>query len=333
MKHLNIYSALLMVSFLMQSCLKADFGEMVTPDLNLSNEEFPAGFNWSDQRNISIEIVGNPYDLIFVKWYLPDEQADFKEFAQTSVLKEIQSTEIITLSKSYDSLYYRLSFPFSQELQAIPIEDHVVINLSQNKPEKSQSSGRMAMVINGDFLTLGSWNSIGVPGYLVEKDVLDQELLNDIGASLPESRPVPSFNPEYLNNSNLDSKTEAPADVWITFVTEGAGWKNSLGFYTYELFDPPASPQDIDNHTIIFPNASLKNSGGGLQPGDKVLLGRFPANTGIGWFLVPNGWNGSEAVKTNDFKYSNQAFNYFTNDPFRQHFILLKDPNREIVLM
>ncbi len=44
---------------------------------------------------------------------------------------------------------------------------------------------------------------------------------------------------------------------------------------------------------IVFPNASLVNSGGGLRPGDRLRLGSFRAGTRIGFLVVANGWNGS----------------------------------------
>lgn len=79
-------------------------------------------------------------------------------------------------------------------------------------------------------------------------------------------------------------------DVWVTFVTEGAGYLNVLGYYTHPTNKPPDTPAAIDTITIIFPNVSLQGSGGGLRPGNKVNLGRFNAGTTITFALIADGW-------------------------------------------
>lgn len=182
---------------------------------------------------------------------------------------------------------------------------------------------------------LSSYDSDGVPTNLLPvNDYISQDLLDLVNTTLPERYPVPTFNPEYLNNELVaDAQLGDSAEVWVTFVHEGAGWRNTLGYYTYDLGSPPQSVEDIENFYVIFPNVSFKYEGGNLQSGNKISLGTFPANTGIGWFLLPNAWNGSEATIPSDVKYSNKDFNTFTPEAFRQHTVLLKDETREILLL
>ncbi len=184
---------------------------------------------------------------------------------------------------------------------------------------------------------MGLYDNSGVPAYLVpERDHISQDLLDLVNVSLPERRPVPSFNPEYISDDvNGDVLLKEDADVWITFVHEGAGYRNALGYYQYDLNAPPQSIDDIDSLYIVFPNASLRYSGGGLRAGDKVHLGRFPAQTGIGFFLVPNGWKNGKvnAGIRGHIKYSNRNLNTFTNEINRSHVALLKDDKRELLLM
>jgi LruC domain-containing protein len=87
--------------------------------------------------------------------------------------------------------------------------------------------------------------------------------------------------------------------------------------------------------TIIVPNASYSGSGGGLSSGDKVYLGSFTEDTGIGWFLVPNGWNSStqQVDDRSQIKYSIRDFNTFTGTNYRQHMVLLNDEERELLLL
>lgn len=182
---------------------------------------------------------------------------------------------------------------------------------------------------------LSTYDGQGVPHNLMPvNDYIPQDLLDLINSTLPEQAPVPTNNPQYLQNSlDTDIKLIEAADVWITFVHEGAGYRNSLGYYTYDLANPPTSAAQINNLKIIFPNVSFAGSGGNLSSGNKVFLGRFPAGTGIGWFLIPNGWNGSQVAMNSTVKYSNKAFNTITTEPYRQHTVLLQDPMREIVLL
>ncbi len=184
------------------------------------------------------------------------------------------------------------------------------------------------------YTYLGDFSSDGTPLYLDEKDIISQETIDMINNALPESYPVPDFNPHYISSGyDTDVVLEDEADIWITFVGEGAGYKNTLGFYTYDINDPnpemPA-PEDI---TIVFPNVSALYSGGGLEIGDKVNIGRFPANTGIGWVLLANAWSDG-CVGTGQWQlHSNPDFNPETDPMLRYHNVLLSDPDNERIIL
>ncbi len=140
---------------------------------------------------------------------------------------------------------------------------------------------------------LGEYDWRGTPLYLeAELDNVSIETLEMISNSLPESYPVPDYNPQYITSGyDTDIKLNDDADVWITFISEGAGYRNVLGFYTYDLENPLTSNPTKEDITIIFPNASALGSGGGLKVGDKVKIGSFKAGTGIGWVLLANAWS------------------------------------------
>ncbi|MEO1032419.1 MAG: LruC domain-containing protein [Bacteroidota bacterium] len=173
---------------------------------------------------------------------------------------------------------------------------------------------------------VGSWK--GLPHYLEsEGDALSQEFLDGVNASLPENKPVPSYNPEYLTSGNeLDVVVTEQSDVWVTFVTEGAGYRNALGYYVFDTQNPPANVSEIDSIYVILPNASLAYSGGELYAGDKVKLGTFQAGETISWVLFQNAWNGTGVnVNTTKF-YSRIDFNTAESDPSkRQHTVQLAD--------
>tara|TARA_R110000744_G_scaffold116386_1_gene217670 strand:- start:14789 stop:16744 length:1956 start_codon:yes stop_codon:yes gene_type:complete len=180
-----------------------------------------------------------------------------------------------------------------------------------------------------------SYNSMGVPNNLAFSDVIEQNLLDDINASLPENvnGGVPVSNPDFLAGKETNLVITKEADIWVTFVSEGAGYRNVLGYYTYPIGQEPSSVSEIEPHYIIFPNVSMLYSGGGLIPGDRVHLGNFPANTVVSWFLASNGWNGSNVNDGNGVYYSNPNFNPESTSEKRNHMVLLQDEGRKLTLL
>lgn len=185
--------------------------------------------------------------------------------------------------------------------------------------------------------TLGTWSKAGVPNYLeAKRDDISGDFLANIDASVPERQPVTVVNPGFLKstNKNILAITEL-ADVWITFVHEGAGWTNTLGFYTFDLNKPPTKTSDISAITIVFPNVSYSGSGGGLTSGDKVKIGQFPANTGIGFVLFANGFNGSTGnVSEGSYAhFSHDNLNIESKAELKRHLIVLNDPTTNRLLL
>jgi hypothetical protein len=151
---------------------------------------------------------------------------------------------------------------------------------------------------------------------------------------LPESKPVPIFNPHYISSGyDSDIILDDSAEVWVTFVDEGAGYKNVLGFYTYDIRSPLTTAPASNQITIIFPNVSKAGSGGSLQPGNKVKLGTFPANTGIGFILIADGWRNGAVGNGNWKLYSNPAFNPEANPSLRYHNVLISDSTNNRVIL
>ena len=151
--------------------------------------------------------------------------------------------------------------------------DKVVVPVRNNTiqytftPVTRNSGSRLAATANartsaGKFTYLGTYNNQGVPDYLtLPNDVVDAALLKAVNNSLPEAKKV---NPSYLDPTvSLDMPVVKDAFITITFISEGAYNKNSLGYYTYPLNNPPKSAADISKKMIVFPNVSFTGSGGG----------------------------------------------------------------------
>ncbi len=186
-----------------------------------------------------------------------------------------------------------------------------------------------------------TYNSIGVPDNIIKGDeVITQSFLERVDISLPERKPVPLYHPEFITEgvyANL--KLIDTGDVWITYLTEGAGYKNTLGFFSYPTGSPPSSAEDIDNLQIIFPNVSNSGSGGGLIPGDKVYLGQFDGGTTISYFLTANGWNSSSSCirfydqSWNYTVFSVPEFNPEASPEFQKHNVLFYDSEEEKIVI
>ena len=177
---------------------------------------------------------------------------------------------------------------------------------------------------------LGAFNKSGRPDYLVApSDVISADFSKRITASLPEYYPVPTYHPEYLKaDITNDVQLNETAEVWVTFVDEGAGYKNALAFYTYDITSPLSSaPAKL---TIIFPNMSLEDDA--VKKGDKVFLGKFPKNTGIGFALIANGFSKGKVGTGLGVLYSNPNFNPETDVTKRKHNAVLNDDSGKLIV-
>lgn len=147
--------------------------------------------------------------------------------------------------------------------------------------------------------------------------------------------------PEYQNNMVVHADLFAPGagkrivitketEVFLTFVTEGAGWKNSFGYYTYDITNPPTAGSPL-NKKILFPNASLKNEGGGLDTGTMVQVGtsKFKPGTVIGFYLVAKGW---EYGTIDDGYYTMYTDSYLNRGGYQQHVLFKEKKCGDIVM-
>lgn len=183
--------------------------------------------------------------------------------------------------------------------------------------------------------------ALGRPKYLEPTpDVLETSLLNYVNASLPEGKPLTTTHPEYLATSAANNLVVTQAsDVFVTFVSEGAGFSNTLAYYTYDTNDPPANSNlggllgGIDKITMVFPNASAYQSGGGLNSGDKVKLGRFNAGTTIAFVLIQNAWTGTGISTGNTKFYSETKFNPEIAANRKKHSVLIYDDIHRVYIL
>ena len=198
--------------------------------------------------------------------------------------------------------------------------------------------------VNG-YYVLGGWSTAGLPAYLTINDEISNDFLADVNASLPERVKLTVSHPEYLSTSTQGGLVLIEdAEVWVTFVHEGAGNLNALGYYTHPTNKAPGSASEITNATIIFPNASYNGSGGALVSGNKVQLlyldpstskytTVFPSGTTVAWFLKASGFANGTIKASSVTYFSDSRFNPETTPETRIHNVLLKDNARKLLLL
>ncbi len=183
------------------------------------------------------------------------------------------------------------------------------------------------------YESLGTYDNTGKPSYLLPKDQISSGLMSFISNTLPERTDLRKTNPELLTTKAIaDIALTQQSDIFVTFVSQGAGNTNAIAFYTYPTNAPPSSAKDIHVITYFFPHAG---SGTPLQAGDKVKIGRFNAGTSIGFVLLQNAWDNTTG-KLNDKSVhfcSNDVLNPEVDPNLKKHAVLINYPPENKIII
>lgn len=332
---------LLPLLFVQVACNKNDVNTLGNDTKNVTDLIISDNFNWSTSTESVFRVSvksnnGTPLMGVKVAVYTNDPLEDGKLIVSgVTNINGVYSIDY-EVPAYYDSLYVETDYVGVISPGMVDISNGGFnLNLGgQHQPVFTKLATNLKAQ-NANYGYLGTYNSNGVPDYLEPvNDVITQDLLDDINNTLPERSKLSDSHPEYLlpewdYNLNLIES----CDVWVTFVHEGAGYKNTLGFYTYDTGDTPQATTDIDEITIIYPNVSYAGSGGGLQSGNKVYIGEFDAGTTISFALMAYGWQGGQVTDGKWIVYSNPNLNPETDPALRQHTVLLNDNGRDLLLL
>lgn len=327
-------------------------------ETNVSDDEvqFSASFEWKNTQNSQISISTKDNENNAIPNVRVSVWSDFEENDGFEILNGVtnQQGDFITnhtFEADMDEVVLKTDYiGFVSEYKAAIVNGQVTHTFGGKKEKhtdkktaskhfRNQISNTLKRKFNSNISInyLGSFDNNGVPNYLEpDRDYISADFLNSVNAALPERQPVPTYHPEYLETGNVHNLIITDeAEVWVTFVAEGAGYRNVLAYYTYDRDFPPQTPNDITECTVIFPNTSFAGSGGGLYSGDKVSLGTFQKNTVIGWMLMINGWNSSTQSPTEGggLLYSNLELNPEPNIEHRQHCVLLYEEEEDVFLI
>jgi LruC domain-containing protein len=217
------------------------------------------------------------------------------------------------------------------ELSLTPSKD--AIYAVQKENYNSFGGGRVASTFT--YLSnIPRWNAEGKPTYLDADIPVSPAQLATINATLPESVKLYLSRPDLFNEvtypeSFNDLHLNDSVKIYVTFVTEGASFRNVLGYYTYKDGAEPVTPGDIDKKIVIFPNASFTGSGGDLATGNTVYLGKFGGDDNLGFFIQANGYapNSGATQEVYDGLYTWYGKDSWNNElnGRKRHAVFLKD--------
>lgn len=181
-----------------------------------------------------------------------------------------------------------------------------------------------------EFRFLDDWDSSGVPENLEDtRESYSDEFLEAVAQSLPEWKKVPELHPEYIKDETARNLAFVEdAEVWISFVHEGAGYRNVAGVFIYDTDSPPKSVSGLER-IVAFPNASFAGSGGGLKTGDTVYIGKVKKGESIGFCCVADGFTNKGKVGEGIATFwSIDELNPESDADARKHTVLLQDPDK-----
>jgi LruC domain-containing protein len=314
----------------------------------MSDISTPANFNWktTETRLITITLKDNQ-DQPVIKQKVWISTVDGNKVGQTIAVGFTNDKGEVSIGAEFPSQLKQILV--NSNYLAVP--KNVIMNLSGTTNSITLGGSRPESITTLDegyhssSFNLGktankfqvvpntrTWNSgSGVPNYLTTpNDVISNTTLNQINSALPSGVALASNSPLLdPTKTRVISLTDS-AEVFVTFVSEGAGYLNSLFYYTYNANNPPANVSDIVHYNVIFANTSFSGSGGGMVTGNKVKLGNFPAGTVIGYGIAADGWKGGSngfngVTEGNWVLFGDKNLNPETSASLKEHMVLLND--------
>ncbi|EPW6430767.1 LruC domain-containing protein [Vibrio parahaemolyticus] len=175
-------------------------------------------------------------------------------------------------------------------------------------------------------------------------ETLPQDVLSNVYSMLPEGTLVNSafIAPERYSSIDIDEELNGAefATAKVTFLNEGAGYRNTLGYFVFDTNNPPTNKDEIAAHVIIFPNTS-KAPDGEMEEGDTIDLNvQLTAGQTLAFFIIPNGWGWSGSYNniaslgswgTPFYSYSN--LNPESTSENRSHNVAFIDTQNEFLVL
>src|SRR5687767_5752837 len=93
------------------------------------------------------------------------------------------------------------------------------------------------------------------PKDIIPTDI-DPVVYQKIAAQFPEGQNITTSKPSLFEASAQKQVVlSEESNVYLAYISEGASYANSFGWYTYNVNEKPQSASDLDVH-ILFPHVS-----------------------------------------------------------------------------
>ncbi|MDV5167887.1 tandem-95 repeat protein [Photobacterium rosenbergii] len=122
----------------------------------------------------------------------------------------------------------------------------------------------------------------------IAASLTDQDLSETLSVTIdgvPEGGVIQYDGQAVLDAQDNGLTSYVDTEVTVTFAGEGAGFKNSVGYYR---IDEEGNISDVD---LVYENASQVRGGGDLLPGESSFSFELEQGESFNIFVIPNGFN------------------------------------------
>lgn len=330
--------------FALASCNDNDVyqGEKKNKPLNPS-EVF--GFDLTKQIKLNVDYnFTNDYYILFQLYdqnpvieqedtWIKNEELSPIYSASTDPKGQYSGT--ITIPADITEVWLYSDYPGAASPVRLTVSSNNEIRFDQKEYIASLQASTRGTTSNGyeyldDWMTLPqvSWDKYGLPSSIEpEVSLPPADVLYSIKKtySKVQKESISALHPEWLNNNTTSEiRITKDTELSLVFISSGANWNNSVGYYTYPTGTEPT--ENTIQKVLAFPNVSpiTKTSNeqrtGALLCGHEVKLkywnadkrqfeDKFPAGISVGWCLQGMGFKDGNIVKGQGTRYSYSSMN------------------------
>lgn len=180
-------------------------------------------------------------------------------------------------------------------------------------------------------------NNVGAGGADI-KNANWSVIMSEVMVQVAEGTSLATAHPDWIRKNVV--RVETACELRLTFLANGTGSaKNSgIAYFVFDLDDEPTEWSDLGTVFIAYPNCG---ESGDVNPGDSLRLpysigtvttdgdGKqwsgggedytFPANTGVGFIVSPDSWDGSDVTVSSTDIFSLPALNGESDAEVHRH--------------
>lgn len=316
---LKLMLASMLVALSLVGCGTAEKDEPKT----MTNLEAPSGFAYKSADNqvvVTVKggIAGAEFDILNT---IPEENEEPIILATGTLDPKGAATVTVTgTNVDTTTLFVRSKYITMPSAQVVVSNGTATLDYKAIVVTSTSATTKKASrIVKDGFDCVLNYDSWGIP-YRSSTEMVNQNLENlypglvkRLNNAFPEGKALSSLGTGDIELLPGDIKNDF--EVKITVVHEGAGYKNTLGYYTYTKGNAPKSAADIKDIKIVFPNFETgylnKVGGNVLKTGDTVTLPvKFAKDTYIGFVVLQDGWNQTTGKIQDKVRfYTNSALN------------------------